>query len=174
MVRTRRSWQLQQALPCGNNVHRRNRAIAWLVVNVVLLIVLTVVLGAVLGTKLANEAVAPTITVTASPTNSLNASPTSSTAVSPTGILRNTALSVTGWQSGSGFSIRLFYQGDDAYLRIIGFHSSKGSWSVFAQAKPGTPIAASSYNSNSFFGGSSVWNHNMMRPEILSPTNSIC
>jgi hypothetical protein len=178
-----------QASPPVQDKHRLKRTIVWLVVLVILLIVFAVVLGAVLGTTLASKTAAPTVTVTASPITSLNAtpnssptaspnssptaSPNSSPIASPSSIRKNTALSVTGWRSGSEFSIRLFYQGDDAYLRIIGFESGNGSWSApskFVQAKPGTPIAASSFNYGNYFG-IPVWNLNMMRLEILPLTN---
>jgi hypothetical protein len=132
-------------------MHRLKRTILWLVVATVVLIVVVVVLGAVLGTKLKSKSAAPTATPSSSPT----ASPT------PSSVRKNTAISVTGWRSGSEFSIRLFYQGDDAYLRIIGFESSNSSWSApstIVQAKPGTPIAASGFNSGAFFGSSTVWN----------------
>jgi hypothetical protein len=137
--------------PAQEKMHRLKRTILWLVVATVVLIVVVVVLGAVLGTKLKSKSAAPTATPSSSPT----ASPT------PSSVRKNTAISVTGWRSGSEFSIRLFYQGDDAYLRIIGFESSNSSWSApstIVQAKPGTPIAASGFNSGAFFGSSTVWN----------------
>jgi hypothetical protein len=139
--------------PAQEKLHRLKRTVIWLVVATVLLIVVAVVLGAVLGTKLKSKSAAPTATPVSSPT--ATASPT------PSSIRKNTAISVTGWRSGSEFSIRLFYQGDDAYLRIIGLESINSSWSApstIVQAKPGTPIAASSYNNEAFFGGSTVWN----------------
>jgi hypothetical protein len=152
--------------PAQEKMHRLKRTILWLVVATVLLIVVAVVLGAVLGTKLKSKSAAPTATPSSSPT----ASPT------PSIVRKNTAISVTGWRSGSEFSIRLFYQGDDAYLRIIGFESSNSSWSApstIVQAKPGTPIAASSYNNEAFF-----WRLYCMEPcfwdfEIVLSTNSI-
>jgi len=111
-------------------VRRLKRTIVWLVVAVILLIVLAVVLRAVVGIKLASETAALTVTVTASLITSLNATPTSSPTASLSSIRKNTVLSVTGWRSGSEFSIRLFYQGDDVYLRIIGFESGNSSWAT--------------------------------------------
>jgi len=145
--------------PAQEKMHRLKRTILWLVVATVLLIVVAVVLGAVLGTKLKSKSAVPTATYSNSPTATHSSSPTASP--TPSSVRKNTAISVTGWRSGSEFSIRLFYQGDDAYLRIIGFESSNSSWSApstIVQAKPGTPIAASGFNSGAFFGSSTVWN----------------
>jgi Fungal fucose-specific lectin len=131
--------------PAQDNQRPLKRTILWLGGAVVLLIVLAIVLGAVLGTELHRKSRAPSLTNTSSNlTNSSSTPPPS-----PTTARKGTAISVTGWRSGSEFSIRLFYQGNDEYLRIIGFESSNSSWSVpatFVQAKPGTPIAALSFN----------------------------
>jgi hypothetical protein len=154
------------------NVRRLKRTIVWLVVAVILLIVLVVVLGAVLGTKLHSK---PTV-VTQTSTFSLPATPTSSSTASPSAVRKNTAISATGWRSGSEFSIRLFYQGDDAYLRVVRFESSNSSWSApstIVQAKPGTPIAASSYDNSVFFGSSEVWNFNTREFKVVLSANSI-
>jgi hypothetical protein len=145
--------------PAQDNTGRLKQTIVRLVVAIILLTVLVIVLGAVLGTKLHRKSAAPTPTST----GSLSATSTSSPTASPSTVRKTTAVSVTGWRSGSEFSIRLFYQGDDAYLRIIGFESSNRSWTAplsITQAKPGTPIAASSFNKGLFFAGfSTVWNY---------------
>jgi hypothetical protein len=44
----------------------------------------------------------------------------------------------------------VFYQGADDYLRVSSFESDVSKWSgpsIFAKAKPGSPIGASSFNS---------------------------
>jgi len=149
---------VDQSIPApaaGPPLRRVNRTIVWLVVTIILLVVLAVVLGTVLGTKLHSKSAAPSTTSA----SSLAATPTSSPTASPSTVRKNTAISVTGYRNGPEFSIRLFYQGNDAYLRIIGFESGNSSWSApstILQAKLGTPIAAASYNNNAFFGTSTV------------------
>jgi hypothetical protein len=125
--------------------HGRNpqRSRLWIVgIVAVILVFLGAILGAILGTKLHHATpVASTSTPSPGP--------------SPTAIRHNSALAVTGWRNGADFSIRLFFQGDDGYLRISAFESTTQSWSspvLFTTARAGTPLAASSFNSASFFG----------------------
>jgi hypothetical protein len=145
--------------PAQYNGGRLKRTIIWLVGAIVFLIIFVIVVGVVLGAKLDRKPPAPSSTSTSS--NSATTT-TSSPTPAPTSPRRGTAISVTGWRNGSDYSIRLFYQGNDQYLRIIGFESSNSSWSApttFAQAKAGTPIAAASFNTAfNFESGPSVWN----------------
>jgi hypothetical protein len=128
-----------------NQVLHRQIRICWLIVAIAALVALAIILGALLSIK--HHPSSPTSTVTTTISE-----PTST----PTAIRHNSGLAVTGWRNGSYFSIRLFYQGQDSYLRISQFESMTGKWSTpspFVVAKPGSPVAASAFNGNSFWGG---------------------
>jgi len=130
----------------SDDVHRLRRRIFWLTAVIIVLVVLAIILGAVLGTRHRGG----------NPVESPSATAVSSPSATPTSIRQKSGLAVTGWRNGSEFSIRLFYQGQDSYLRISQFESTTGNWSnpkSFVMGKAGTPIAASSYNGNSFWGG---------------------
>lgn len=73
--------------------------------------------------------------------------------------VEGSSLAVTGWRVETDFSIRLFYQGSDDFLRVSSFESSTGSgWTSATKttkAKPKTPLAAVSFN-QSFYGNGLV------------------
>jgi hypothetical protein len=96
------------AQPSTHRERNPQRSRLWIVgIVAVILVSLGAILGAILGTKL-HHPTAPTSTVTITP----------SPEPSPTAIRHNSALAVTGWRNGAEFSIRLFFQGNDGYLRI--------------------------------------------------------
>jgi hypothetical protein len=116
-----------------------------MVIVFVILVTLSAVLGAVLGTTLGHHDAAAVANITITP----NTKPPNGTA-SLSGIRPNSALAVTGWRNGNNFSIRIFYHGADDNLRVSSFESDVSKWSapnIFAKAKPGTPVGASSFNS---------------------------
>ena len=119
----------------------------WLVLAVVCLVIIVIILGAVLGVRLHD--LQPNATQTSVVTITATATATGTPSATPTSIRQNSGLAVTGWRSGSDFSIRLFYQGDDSYLRLSAFESGTGVWtgpSIFVKGKLGTPIAASNFD----------------------------
>jgi hypothetical protein len=115
---------------------------------IALLVIIATILGAVLGTRAKRHG---------SPLTPAN------TTISPSTIRKNSGLAVTGWRNASDFSIRLFYQGQDGFLRMNGFETASGNWASsppFVQARDGTPLAASCFNASYFFnnGGDNVCN----------------
>lgn len=74
--------------------------------------------------------------------------------------VEGSSLAVTGWRAETDFSIRLFYQGSDDFLRVSSFESSTGSgWTSATKttkAKPKTPLAAVSFNQSFYGNGSDI------------------
>lgn len=73
-----------------------------------------------------------------------------------------TSLAVTGWRhaDGAAFSIRLFYQDADGFIRMSNMEStSADSWTSgtkVAKAKRGTPLAAACTNQSTYTPGKTV------------------
>ncbi|KAF2734500.1 hypothetical protein EJ04DRAFT_576892 [Polyplosphaeria fusca] len=116
----------------------RQRLILAIIITIV--IVIGAVVGSVVGVLTHKNS---TKGVTLSPPPAANA--TSS------GKVRNdSSIAVTGWRHDNDYSIRLFYQDGDDYLRISSLESTEGEiWSTgtkFVKAKRNTPIAASCSN----------------------------
>lgn len=123
------------------------------------LVAIAVIVGAVVGGVLGSKASAgsKSAQTTGSPQSSESTSapsPSSSASaqVNTTAVRPNTRLSVTGRRiAGDGFTSRLFWQGGDNKIRAAAYGSTSGKWEtplVFdgtADAKPGTPIAATIY-----------------------------
>lgn len=132
----------------------RRRRIIWIAVAAVILVVVVVatVVGGVLGSRHHNSAAS-------SRTSSAPSSPSSTpSSLSPNAVASNSSLAVTGWwETTSQYSIRLFYQGKDGQLRMTGYSSNNGKWSTVATyqtdppLRPGSPLAASCYNSTFYF-----------------------
>ncbi|KAL7926432.1 hypothetical protein ACQKWADRAFT_280271 [Trichoderma austrokoningii] len=126
----------------------RRRRIIWIAVAAVLFIAVIVaaVVGGVLGSRHHNSAASSSVP---------SSTPSSS---SPNSIASNSSLAVTGWwETTSQYNIRLFYQGKDGQLRMAGYSSSDGKWSTVTTyqtdppLRPGSPLAASCYNSTFYF-----------------------
>lgn len=134
-----------------------------------LFIIVATVLGIVLGLRL-NNTKTPTETPQASATPPATSSKPANAAYATSGI------GVTGWWTGpSSFTIRLVYQGQDGYLRLMRYHSGDGNWSTLAtfsdaNAKLGSPIAASSYNIP-FYCFSPITSSNVRGTPLLSLVN---
>ncbi|KAI4860032.1 hypothetical protein F4820DRAFT_128611 [Hypoxylon rubiginosum] len=123
---------------------------------------IAVIVGAVVGGVLGSQAsrdgskAAQTTGTSSSPSESTSppsASSSASPQVNTTAVRPNTRLSVTGRRlAGDGFTSRLFWQGGDNKIRTSRYSSAGGgAWTaplVFdgtADARPGTPIAATIY-----------------------------
>ncbi|PNP40997.1 hypothetical protein TGAMA5MH_06864 [Trichoderma gamsii] len=139
-----------------STIPRKNarRRMIWMAVAAVILVVVVVaaVVGGVLGSRHHNSAASSR---TSSAPSSPSSTPSSS---SPSAVASNSSLAVTGWwETTSQYNIRLFYQGKDGQLRMTGYSSSNGKWSTVATyqtdppLKPGSPLAASCYNSTFYF-----------------------
>jgi len=129
-----------------------------LAIAVTLLVILAAVLGGVLGTTLHhkknNSSSKPSST--ASATASAAASPAASTSTpSPTsglpGIRAKSPLSVTGWLTGSEYSIRVVFQSDDDMIQYIAYESKSKAWKQtpnIIKAKAGSPLALTSFETS--------------------------
>jgi hypothetical protein len=139
-----------QTTPPKRRICGLSRRKFWFItIGIMLLIVIGVVVGVVLGTQKTTKSNSST-----APESQTSAAASSSTPdASALSIRKNSPLAVTGWREApnSNFSIRLFYQDTDDWLRVAEFDSPTKQWKVvnetgFVQAKPGTPLAASSFN----------------------------
>jgi hypothetical protein len=134
----------------------------WLALTIILLAIIAVVVGAVLGTRKHGSSSASSsgtamATATATVTNSPDL-PTSTSSSTPTSIRANSRLAVTGWRTGQEYSIRLFYQGPDDYLRYSAYESTSAEWTVpvmSVEAIASSPIGATAFN-RSIYGGGDV------------------
>jgi len=140
--------------PQGKSPLRSKRQL-WLAIAVILLIVIAAVLGAVLGTTLHHEKKSSSNPAsTASTTASTTTSPAASTATAsattrPRGIREKSPLAVTGWLTGDDYSIRVVFQNDDNMIQYTAYESGNKTWkqiSNITNAKPGTPIALTSFD----------------------------
>ncbi|PNP41792.1 hypothetical protein TGAMA5MH_06385 [Trichoderma gamsii] len=123
----------------------------WLILTLagvaVLFIILATVLGIVLGLRLNNSS-----SKTPTETPRASATPPATSSKPANAVYATSGIGVTGWWTGpSSFTIRLIYQDQHGYLRLMRYHSGDGTWSTLAifsdaNAKLGSPIAASSYN----------------------------
>ncbi|KAF2111576.1 hypothetical protein BDV96DRAFT_690461 [Lophiotrema nucula] len=119
----------------GILVSRRRIYIA---IAVTIIVIIAVVAGAVAGVLAHNKKSHAATTPAANATSSED-------------IRNDSAIAVTGWKhNDSQWSVRLFYQDGDGFLRIASLESTDGEvWSggtKFVKAKAGTPLAASSFN----------------------------
>jgi hypothetical protein len=123
----------------------------------------------VLGLRLNN-------TKTPTKTPQASATPPATSSTPANAVYATSGIGVTGWWTGpSSFTIRLVYQGTDGYLRLMRYHSGDGNWSTLAtfsdaNAKLGSPIAASSY-SIPFYCFSPITSSNVRETPFLFPYN---
>ncbi|KAL7893630.1 hypothetical protein HDV63DRAFT_183290 [Trichoderma sp. SZMC 28014] len=134
--------------PEQNPSDEQSRKKQWLIFFLsgitLLFIIVAAVLGIVLGLRLNNNS--------SKTTPQASATPPATSSKPANAVYATSGIGVTGWWTGpSSFTIRLVYQGQDGYLRLMRYHSGDGNWSTLAtfsdaNAKLGSPIAASSYN----------------------------
>lgn len=131
----------------------------WLALTIVLLVIIAVIVGTVLGTRKHDSSSASSSgTATATVTIISPDLPTSTSSSTPTSIRANSRLAVTGWRTGQEYSIRLFYQGPDDYLRYSAYESTSGEWAapvMSVKATARSPIGATAFN-HSIYGGDDV------------------
>jgi hypothetical protein len=139
----------------------------WLIVIVVIILVLAVVLGAVLGTFVGRSTGTSQPSVTEIPAGSTPIpTPTGTDPPKPTSTLHITSLAVTGYSVPGPlgyFITSLFYQGANDFLSLATFNSSTGTWtrvSNFAKARKGSPLAATTLNTD-YYTGQVVSNTNL-------------
>lgn len=149
----------------------------WLIVGAValVLVIVAAVVGGVVGSRHHNSTTTASSSSdpssTSSSTSSSTPSPTPSS-TSPNAAHSSSSLSVTGWwTTTSSYSIRLFYQGKDGNLRLIGYDSTDGMWSTVTtltgpSVKLGSPIATCNYNTTVYFS-SAVNSGNVSLPLSL-------
>ena len=124
-----------------------------------ILAAIAIILGATLGTLLnrhnstpSNEANKPiqTTTVIQSPRPSST----------PVYVRPKSPLAVTAWRSSANaFSIRLFYQGPDDFLRLSAFDSAGVGWngpSAFIKVRPSTVLAVSCFGQRALWGSNTA------------------
>ncbi|PTB38099.1 hypothetical protein M441DRAFT_29503 [Trichoderma asperellum CBS 433.97] len=159
---------------------RRKRL--WIIVAavVLLLVVVAAVVGGVVGSRHQHK----TTTASNSSNPSSDSSPTSSStssstpsstpsSTSPNAAYSSSSIAVTGWwTSTSSYSIRLFYQGKDEHLRLIGYDSTDGMWSTVTTLtgptlRLGSPIAACNYNSTLYFSSAVTSTNNFTQIDIF-------
>ena len=131
----------------------------WLVFIIILLVIITIILGTVLGTRMHSSSGASSkVTATATANAGSPDLPTSALSPTPTSIRANSKLAVTGWRTGQEYSIQLFYQGPDNYIRYSTYESTSGKWAapvMSVEARSDTPIGATAFN-HSIYGGDNV------------------
>jgi hypothetical protein len=128
--------------------------LTWFAVVLVVLIIIGAVLGGVLGTTLhpsKKKAANPSSTTKPTPvvTSSATLSATPSATAKPDGIRAKSPLSVTGWERGNQYSIRVAFQSDENMIQYTAFESDINKWqqtSNITKAKAGTPIALTSFD----------------------------
>ncbi|KAL7798574.1 hypothetical protein V8C37DRAFT_368331 [Trichoderma ceciliae] len=152
----------------SNKEREPRRKMPWLIAAAI--VFLLVVVGAVLSGVLVsrhNHETRTTPNATMTP---------SSTSSSP--IYAGSSIGVTGWwTSTSDFSIRLVYQGGDGDLRLMRYNSGQGNWSTMTtltdlDAKLGSPIATSCFNSTLFFDSLVTGDNNYTQIEIFYVNNA--
>jgi hypothetical protein len=131
-----------------------------IVVVFVVLAIVAIVVGAVIGSRLHNAASssstsAPSSSPESTATSTVT-SPTPTSSSSTSSLRENSAITVTGWTTKSGFSIRLFYQGGDGKIRLSKYESSTLAWDtpriLEIGAKNGTSLGASSLYQQFYYG----------------------
>lgn len=141
--------------------HRRRRRNILIAVAVGLVVVIAIVVGAVVGSRAAqNNSHSSTSSESATPTTSTSTSatpePSATSSLSSVSLRDKSALSVTGWTSGSEYSIRVFYQGGDGKIRLSSYESTAGEWGapdvLDIQGRNDTPLGASSIAEPFYFG----------------------
>lgn len=139
--------------PEQNPPTKQPRKKQWLILVLsgiaLLFVIVAAVLGVVLGLRLNNNS---SNSKTPAETPRASTTPPASSSKPANAVYATSGIGVTGWwTSPSSFTIRLVYQGQDGYLRLMRYHSGDGQWSTLAtfsdaKAKLGSPIAASCYN----------------------------
>jgi hypothetical protein len=165
----------QVSTPPVNERSRRRRRLICLFAIALFLIVLAIILGVVLTIYLTPNRSNLSATVTQSPDGSSpTPTPTSSPTPTPTVAAgdgnnsnapfansRIASVAVTGWSvpGPTGYNaVWLFWQDSEGYLSRAAFNSSTGNWTwvnKFAEAKKGTPLAATALNKH-WYGGQEV------------------
>ncbi|KAL7804740.1 hypothetical protein V8C44DRAFT_342808 [Trichoderma aethiopicum] len=144
----------------------------WLMIAGVisLLVIVAAVVGGVVASRHRHTSSSAGSQASSTPSPSSTSSKPPS---SPNDAHARSGIGVTGWWTGSSsFNIRLFYQGQDGDLRVMGYHSGDGNWSKLAtledtKAKRGTSIAASSFNVPVFYFTPVTSTNNYMQSEIF-------
>ena len=147
--------------PADKDGSPTSRMAFWLIVAVVVLLIMAVVLGAVLGTFVGRSP-PPQPSVTEIPASSVPTPtlvpPDGSPSPTPTPPAKIASLAVTGYSIPGRmgyFVVSLFHQDTNDYLSRATFNSSTGNWtrvSNFAAAKKGTPLTATTLNSEYYKG----------------------
>lgn len=135
----------------------------WLIVGAVVLalVVVAAVVGGVVGSRHHNSTTTASSSSDPSSTSSSSASSSTPSPTpapnSPNAAYSSSSLAVTGWwTTPSSYSIRLFYQGKDGNLRLIGYDSTDAMWSTVTtltgpSLRLGSPIATCNYNYTVFY-----------------------
>lgn len=141
-----------------NEPKQRRRMWCFIIAGVLLLVVIAVsVVGGVLGSRY-NHRTPTTSNATATTSSATSpAIPSASPSTTSSPVYASSSIGVTGWWTGaSSFSIRLVYQGEDGYLRLMQYNSGDSSWSTMTtlttlDARLGSPFAISAFNGTLFF-----------------------
>lgn len=134
-----------------NPVHRKAGGAPqrWLFVGVAVLIaILAGTIGGIIGWKVTESQNSNSLgsgnDTSPAPVGQPGSNGAATTGAAKT-ILKNSALSVTGYRYGADFNIKLFYQGPDNQLRYSVFDTVFSNWSMpqalLNNAAAGTPIA---------------------------------
>jgi hypothetical protein len=118
-----------------------------LLVAFVILAIVAIAVGAALGTKAHKNS-------TSSGNSPANGPPTPAVPVNQTVIQSLSSLAVAGYVYKGVSYIWLFYQGNDANIRMSTWTSTTSTWgppAILGKAHPGTPLAAASFNQTSTF-----------------------
>lgn len=79
----------------------------------------------------------------------------------PQAIRKKSSLAATGWRKeGGGYSIRLFFQDDNNFIRMSSFESSSGKWQasrMILEAKASTSITAEHVDLEGFYDSTNVY-----------------
>ena len=137
-----------------------NRRRLWIILGGIAALV--VVLGAVLGGVLGSRAARSSSTVSEDQVGAGGSSSGGAgNSTEPRRTIRpGSSLAVTGWREGSGYHIRLFYQGPDQVLRFSNCSSTEAGWNkqptlldeMEYKAKPNTSLAAATSVENAKSG----------------------
>ncbi|EHK46638.1 hypothetical protein TRIATDRAFT_141422 [Trichoderma atroviride IMI 206040] len=158
----------------------------WIIVGAVVLVVVVVaaVVGGVVGSRHHNSTTTASTSSDPSSTSSSTSSSTPSpkpsstpASTSPNAAYSSSSIAVTGWwTTTSSYSIRLFYQGKDGHLRLIGYDSTDGMWSTVTtltgpDVKLGSPIATCNYNTTVYFGSAVNSGNNYTQIDVFYVDN---
>ncbi|KAL7895910.1 hypothetical protein HDV64DRAFT_255974, partial [Trichoderma sp. TUCIM 5745] len=151
----------------------------WLIVGAVVLalVVVAAVVGGVVGSRHHNSTTTASSSSDPSSTSSSSASSSTPSPTpapnSPNAAYSSSSLAVTGWwTTPSSYSIRLFYQGKDGNLRLIGYDSTDAMWSTVTtltgpSLRLGSPIATCNYNYTVFYSSAVTSSTNYTQIDVF-------